>query len=129
MSMLPTKEGLMKWVDDYAAIHDLGPREALIMSKFAAYADADMIGWAKISTLAQQGRSGERKVQYFLRELEVAGVIRRTGDTHRLKDSTRSVPLYEWVGYLESLRGEAPISARRAPIGAHGCTDRGGMGA
>jgi hypothetical protein len=129
MSTLPTKEGLMKWVDDVAVELDLDPRATLVLTKFASYADASAQSWAAVKTLARQGRSSERKIQYLLRDFEAAGLIRKTGEMHRLPDSTREVPMYEFMGYLESLAAPASMGARRAPIEGHGCTDGGGMGA
>lgn len=129
MSRMPTKEGLLKWVDDYAAEQDLDARETLILTKFASYADAAMETWAAIKTLARQGRSSERKVQYVLRDFEAAGVIRRTDRMHRIADSNRDVPLYVFSGYLDSLTDAASTGARRAPMRADGCTDGGVTGA
>lgn len=129
MSKLPTKEGLMRWVDDAAELHDLDARETLILTKFASYADAAMEAWAAIKTLARQGRSSERKVQYVLREFEAKGFIRRTDRMHRIQGTTRDVPVYVFCGFLDELRGVSGTGARRAPIGMDGCTTSGAMGA
>lgn len=129
MSRMPTKEGLLKWVDDYADEHDLDAREALILTKFAAYADAAMEAWALVQTLARQGRSSERKVQYVLRDFETAGIIKRTGRMHRIPGTQRDVPIYAFCGYLDTLVARQETGARRAPVKADGCTDGGVTGA
>lgn len=129
MSKLPTKEGLMKWVDDYAHEHGLEARETLFLTKFAAYADASMGSWALVSTLARQSRSSERKVQYMLRDFEAAGVIQRTGRLHRIEGTSRDVPIYVFAAYVDSLKTEPAMGARGAPIRADGCTESGAMGA
>lgn len=125
---VPTKEALMRWVDDVAERDDLDAREALLLTKFAAYADADFTSWAKIETLMRQGRSGERKVQYMLRDFEARGYIRRTGRMHALEGSGREVPIYVWCGFLGDFQAEG-TGAQRAPERAQGCTDGGGTGA
>lgn len=128
MRKLPTKEALLRWADDTAERLDWGPREALLLSKFAAYADAAMEAWAAIATLMRQSRSSERKVQYMLRDFEALGLIRQTGKLHRISGTTRDVPIYVFCGFLEEFEAES-MGARRAPIEVDGCTDGGGMGA
>lgn len=129
MTRAPTKEGLMKWVDDYADEHDLDAREALFLTKFAAYADPSMQSWVLIATLARQARSSARKVQYMLRDFEASGVIRRTGYMHRIEGTTRDVPIYVFAGYIESLKPVSATGAPRAPVRVDGCTESVAMGA
>lgn len=133
MSSVPTKEGLMRWVDETAAADGLDCRETLLLTKFAAYADADMCSWAKIATLERQARSSERKVRLMLRDFEAAGYIRRTGRTHTLEDSGREVPIYAWDGYLDEVKGRVsralPTGAPCAPETTLGGTDDTATGA
>lgn len=141
----------MRWVDDVAERDDLDCRETLLLTKFAAYADAGMESWAAVATLMRQSRSSERKVQYMLREFEARGYIRKTGELHRLPGSTRGVPIYVFCGFLADFEAEEDAGAGRAgaggpegpttaaeaarmgapgaPMDGHGCTDGGGMGA
>lgn len=121
----------MRWVDDVAERDGLDCRETLLLTKFAAYAQADMTSWAKVDTLERQSRSSERKVQYMLRDFEARGYIRRSGRMHTLAESGREVPVYVWAGFLDDFAAEAaPASgARRAPEASLGCTDGGGTGA
>lgn len=125
---IPTKEALMRWVDDVAERDGLDCRETLLLTKFAAYAAADMTSWAKVDTLQRQSRSSERKVQYMLRDFEARGYIRRTGRAHTL-ESGREAPLYVWAGFLEDFAGEGSTGAPGAPERALGCTDEGVTGA
>lgn len=118
----------MRWVDDTADALNFGPREALLLTKLASYADAAMEVWAAIATLMRQSRSSERKVQYMLREFEGRGLIRKTGRMHRISGTTRDVPIYLFAAFLEDLEAES-MGARGAPIDADGCTEAGGMGA
>jgi hypothetical protein len=123
------KDRLLAWVDDQCGV-DLTAKWVLM--KLAVFADAERTAWAAVSYLAASAMCSARKVQYALRDLEKAGLIRPTGHRHHLADSKfkRTVPLYqvapEWDGRLGT---PAEMGARSAPISADGCTADTEMGA
>lgn len=121
-----TKGDLLRWVDDLV---DLDAEATIIVTKLAAFADEECCGWAKVETLAKAARCSVRTAQYRLRVLIERGYIRDTGQRHRLKDSTRSVPVY-LVGPLAEAVDNPSMGAEAAPIEPeYGCKTDGGMGA
>jgi hypothetical protein len=125
-----SKADLLRWVDDLV---DLDAEATIIVGKLAAFADEECCGWAKVETLAKAARCSTRTAQYRLRLLIERGYIRDTGRTHRLKDSTRSVPIYLVGPLVDDAEIEADragsMGADAAPIPAHGCKTSGAMGA
>lgn len=125
MSAAPNmKTRLYQWVDDQ---QQLGPREALILTKMAAYADADGCAWSKVATLAYESRSSERTVHYVLRKFEADGLIRDTGRKHRLDGTTRDVPIYQLAPEVEGLGMRGSIPAKAAGVPVDGCKSGGGI--
>lgn len=86
------KVDLFKWVNDQQA---LDMRTKFILRELAGYADANCIAWCQVKTLAYAANCTERTVFNQLVLLKDAGLIVDTGRTHRLEDSTRSVPLWQ----------------------------------
>lgn len=95
-----SKEKLLDWVNDQA---QLDIRTKYLLNRLALYADGDCCAWAKVETLALAINGTERTVQNHLRRLLDAGLIRKTGRMHRLKGSTRSVPIYQLGPDVEGL--------------------------
>ncbi len=91
MSGDPDKLDLMQWADRRREV-DLQAK--VILQKFAAFADAEGRTWRKVADLAEDANCSIRTVHSRLRWLEENRYIRPTGEMHRLKDSTRSVPVY-----------------------------------
>lgn len=127
MRPLPTsKENLLEWVERQ---RELDTTSKYILEKLARFADAECCGWAKIDTLAALVNVSERTIQYRLRLLESLGLIRRSGRVHRLKNSTREVPIYQLAPDIEGLGAPVGMGANPAPIDGDGCKSDGGMGA
>lgn len=120
------KIDLLKWANDQ---NQLERTTKSTLKELAGYADADCCSWAKISTLAYGVNCSERTVQYQLRALQEAGLIRDTGRLHRLEGSTRSVPIYQLAPSVEGLGKPERMGAEIAPIEGDGCNPAGGMGA
>lgn len=120
------KSRLYAWVDGQRS---LDVRTKYLLEKLAMYADAEGVAWAKVDTLAGHINGSERTAQNHLRKLESLGLIKNTGRTHRLKGSTRSVPLYQLAPHVEGLGAPISMGANSAPIETHGCNPEGGMGA
>ena len=121
-----TKERLMAWVDDQ---RQLDPAVKFMLNKLASYADADGVSWSKVETLAAHINRSVRTVQNYLSELKDEGLIVETGGTHRLKDSTRSVPLYQLAPDLLAADEARSMGAKSAPIGPVWVQKSTGMGA
>lgn len=120
------KIDLLKWANDQ---NQLERTTKSTLKELAGYADADCCSWAKVSTLAYGVNCAERTVQYQLRALQEAGLIRDTGRLHRLEGSTRSVPIYQLAPSVEGLGRPERMGAEIAPIDGDGCNPAGGMGA
>lgn len=124
------KVDLFKWVEDQ---QQLDMRTKYILEKLASFAQADCTSWSPIGTLAYAANCSDRTVQYHLRALEDAGLIRPTGRLQRLENSSRSVPIYQLAPGVEGLG--APLSnlggmgARIAPIDASSPSGADPMGA
>jgi hypothetical protein len=145
-----TKAALLKWADER---YELDLESKVILRTLASLADEDCYGWAKVETLALAANCSIRTAQMRLKALKAEGYLFHGGDMHRLKNSTRSVPLYltgpdaldAWeaadlavqAGRRVALDAPADqaeaagsMGAEPAPIdGAHGCKSGGGMGA
>jgi hypothetical protein len=126
MSALPQKVDLLKWVEDQL---QLDPVSKYILEKLARFADAEGCSWAKIDTLAQTTNCSVRTVQIRLRKLEEDGLIERTGRTHRLKHSTRSVPIYQLAPNVEGFGLAVSMGAGSAPIDGVWVQETQSMGA
>lgn len=120
------KAALMDWANDQ---NQLDRTAKYTLKELASYADADCCAWAKVATLAYGVNCSERTLQYQLRALQEAGLIRDTGRTHRLEGSTRSVPIYQLAPDADGLGRAGPMGAVSAPILGDGCKTGGGMGA
>lgn len=141
------KADLFKWANDQ---QQLAMRTKAILKELCAFADAECVTWSPVATLAYAANCNERTVQYHLRKLEAEGLLEPTGGTHRLEDSSRSVPLYRLAPHVEGLglregcapppikgseagggEGVAPsMGAKIAPIEkGHGCKSASSMGA
>lgn len=126
MSPLPQKVDLLKWVDDQ---QQLDPLSASVLEKLAQFADAEGCAWAKVDTLAMKTRLSIRAVQIRLRKLEAEGLIENTGRSHRLKNSTRSVPIYQLAPDIEGFGVDSSMGAQRAPIDVAWVHEDASMGA
>lgn len=125
MSALPQKVDLLRWV---AGQRQLDSVSKYILEKLAGFADAECCAWAKVETLAEAVNVSDRTIQTRLRKLEADGLIERTERTHRLKGSTRSVPIYQLAPEEAGLGLKVSMGENPAPIGSHGCKSDGGMG-
>jgi hypothetical protein len=130
MSAVSVKERLLAWADE---VPGLDEGLANLLSRLARFADAECCTWAPVGHLAELLRKSERTVQYRLRELERLGCIQPTGRVHRMKGTTRSVPIYQLAPAVEGLGravdGAPAMGAKAAPIQSHGCKTDPGMGA
>lgn len=137
-----TKAGLLKWADER---YELDLESKVILRTLASLADEDCWAWAKVETLSLAANCSIRTTQSRLKALKADGYIYDGGETHRLKNSTRSVPLYLTGPDALDARDAADL-ARRAALDApdaapsmgaklapiepgHGCKSGGGMGA
>lgn len=137
------KADLFKWANDQ---QQLAMRTKAILKELCAFADAECVTWSPVATLAYAANCNERTVQYHLRKLEAEGLLEPTGGTHRLEDSSRSVPLYRLAPHVEGLGlrdgsapppmvakgegGDASMGAKVAPIEpGYGCKSTSSMGA
>lgn len=103
MAVQDPKADLLKWAN--SQLH-LAAATKAVLKELASFADADGCAWAKVETLAYGTNIKERQVQRHLETLREAGLIRLSGRQHRLKKSTRSVPLYQLAPELfEALEG------------------------
>ncbi len=91
MTADPDKHDLIRWADDRREI-DL--QSKVILQKFALFADDEGVTWRPVAKLAADANCSIRTVHTRLRWLEERGYLRQTGEMHRLKNSTRSVPKY-----------------------------------
>ena len=114
MAVGASKEKLLDWVNDQS---QLDIRTKYLLNRLALYADGDCCAWAKVETLAVAINGTERTVQNHLKRLLEAGLIRKTGRMHRLKDSTRSVPIYQLGPDVHGLGKEAVREAEIDPSG------------
>jgi hypothetical protein len=126
MSRTPSKADLMKWADERVEV-DLECK--VILQKLAAYASEDGDTWSKVETLAYHANCSVRTIQLRLKWLKENGYLRDTGRTHRLKDSTRSVPLYVLQPTLEAELEPVSMGANSAPIDRAWVQNSEGMGA
>lgn len=120
------KVDLFKWVNDQQA---LDMRTKFILRELAGYADGNCVAWCKVETLAYAANCTERTVFNHLATLRDAGLIVDTGRTHRLDDSTRSVPLWQLApnepGLGQPWETAASIPEEISPIAA-ACMQSGG---
>jgi hypothetical protein len=143
VSFRDQKVDLLKWANDQ--VH-LPSQTKAVLKELASFADADGCAWAKVATLAYAVNLKERQVQNHLERLRADGAVRLSGRMHRLKKSTRSVPVYQLAPALFDGLDEAAAdgfgSAVEAVVPAdcmgaedcthrpeHGCNREGGMGA
>lgn len=126
MSSGPSKIDLMKWADERREV-DLISK--VILQKFAGYASEDGDTWCKVETLADHANCSVRTLQSRLSALKESGYLFDTGRTHRLKRSTRSVPIYLLQPSVEAAEPTVSMGANSAPIAGYGCKESGGMGA
>lgn len=124
------KERLLDWVNGQ---RQLAPTAKFLLYKLAQFADGECCAWATIQVLADAVNISERSVQYKLREFERDGLISKSGRMHRMRNSTRSVPIYQLAPDVEGLGSPAAgggcMGADFAPMDRHGCKPGGGMGA
>ena len=120
-----SKEELLKWVDDQ---HQLDMGVKFVLAKLAAYADADGVTWSPVAVLAKHINRTERTVQNYLDVLKKQGLIKPTGDTHRLKDSTRSVPLYQLAADHIAELARGSMGEKLSPIDGVWVKKSDGMG-
>lgn len=111
------KPALMDWVEDQT---EIDPLSKYILEKMAAFADAEACGYAVVSLIAKKVNTSERTVQRRLRDLEELRLIENTGRTHRLRDSTRSVPIYQIAPDVEGFgrshsMGDNAVTHRNGP--------------
>ena len=99
----------MKWVDDQVQL-DMGVK--FVLAKLASYADGEGVSWSPIAILAKHINRTERTVQNYLAQLKADGLIADTGEVHRLKDSTRSVPKYQLAPELLAADSEALAASK-----------------
>ncbi len=127
MSASPKKTDLDlgKWVESQRQLDSVSK---YILEKLAVFADPEGCAWAKVDTLALKCNVSDRTVQTRLRKLEAEGLIVNTGRTHRLRNSTRSVPIYQLAPNEEGFGIAEGMGENPAPIDSHGCKSEGGMG-
>lgn len=122
------KLDLIRWAESEG--RGLQLRRKVILLKLAQLADDECCAWAKIDTLADAANCETRCAQTCVRELEALGLIVRTGRQHRLKNSSRSVPVYQLAPQVEGLGSSIKsMGAKPAPIEPHGCKTSAAMGA
>lgn len=109
------KADLYKWANDQ---QQLAMRTKAILKELCHFADAECVTWSPVATLAYAANCNERTVQYHLRKLEAEGLLEPTGGTHRLEDSTRSVPLYRLAPRVEGLGLREGCTPPPPPIAA-----------
>jgi hypothetical protein len=124
--MSGVKDQLLAWATDQ---QQLDVASKFVLYRLAQFADGECCAWAKVDTLAFAVNVSARTIQYRLRDLEAAGLIRRTERVHRLEGSTRTVPIYQVAPEAEGLGLRQSMGAKSAPIDPHGCRIEGGMGA
>jgi DNA-binding transcriptional ArsR family regulator len=122
------KEDLLAWVNGQRQLDTL---TKFILYRLALLADADCCAWMKVEDLADAVNKSERTIRYHLRNLEEAGLIKKTDRTHRLLNSTRSVPIYQLASGVEGLDRSVSMPAKIAGIpgdnAEHACNSEGGM--
>lgn len=122
------KEDLLAWVNDQWQLDTV---TKFILHRLALLANADHCAWAKVETLAQAVNKVERTIRYHLRSLEEAGLIEKTDRTHRLTNSTRSVPIYQIAPKVSGFDIRVSMPAKIAGIlpedAGYACKIEGGM--
>jgi hypothetical protein len=116
------KERLAAWATEAADDADLDTVSAFIIYRLSLFADAECCAWAAVETLAKGVRKSVRTVQYRMRELEEAGLVRNTGRVHMTEtERPRPVPIYQLAPEVEGLgkrAGRGATGADSAPVAA-----------
>lgn len=85
------KADLYKWANDQ---QQLDMRAKALLKEMVGLAASDGTVWFLVADMAYACNCVDRTIQLILRKLAGEGLIELTDDRHRLKESTRSVPIY-----------------------------------
>jgi len=127
------KADLYKWANDQ---QQLDMRSKALLKEMVGLAQADGSVWFLVPDMAYACNCVDRTIQLILRKLQAALLIELTDETHRLKNSTRSVPVYRLLpeGFFGASMGEilSPIEPARvkseASMGETGFHPQGQQG-
>lgn len=111
----PDKLELIRWADSRREI-DLESK--VILQKLAFFTEGDGRTWRKVADLAADANCSIRTVHTRLRRLEEGGYIKQSGEVHRLRNSTRSVPKYVLQPTFEAEEAAESMCANSAYIGS-----------